>query len=1040
MIDRVLKLGCVLVVVSLMAEPVHATRKVVSFQLCVIDNDDHDPHDHRKNPWVLWLALAVKNSLWAKCGIVFRPQRAVIIDDPVSPPSNISGDVLQPRWTPLSWGHKSFIDGRRPKGTNKGRKEYNKIYQKCNQEFGPDAKAKITEILIRRFVNKNGLPNRALSKTKNARHCRMKTNGSKPMIIDPSFFRRPGFLGFISEFVNFGRSWAHANGKGLYLKQSGWFPRWNLMNPKVWEPDVRHALHDRQCNRALRHANQKIGSTVDKDLFGIPVAKAGPRTRTAVDPVDDTPEELGAIDIIETDVTYQLGNHDLSVQILLRDVLNCDTSAPGSYHYVFDLDNDPGTGGTPNLPFAHIFQGAELVSEASVDCHTGEVSVRTMRWNGGGFELVADSSVEGGLTTMWLNVSTGTIEGEEEEPGIHPYNDVLSITLPEHVVDPVPVEDFRVQAFAFDPATGIVDEGTPVHGSLIPYPEPTLITLEPPTGPAGTELRIDGEAFEPSQPVTIFAGTTQITTIQSQADGTFSTTFIMPDLELSHVPVMAVAGVMDELMDRAASGVVEITADVVIFDVMPSVEPCAQDADCDGVGDEHDNCPSVPNPLQPDADQDEIGDDCDNCDPADPQADADGDSVCADFDNCPDVPNPHQTDFDGDDVGDACDVCPHNRYNDVDEDGVCNDNCPTLFNPGQTDNNADGFGDLCVKPDVDLQWGVTIGPNPSIGEAVVLESEVTIGEDVQIGDRVHIMSGARIGRGTIIEDDVLIGPNVRIGDHCRVGRGVAINANSEMDDDTIIGAESAVGTHTHIGANVTIGQNVQIYDLANIGDGCQLENEVYLGSSDLDPDCHLKRDSYVGFNNRILSSFTLGENAAIGNSTTIDPGVTIGENRVIRDGVRLGTRVSIGAVDSELRHVLTIGYGVTVGHDTHIGPNSELFDDVMIGNDAEIGAEVRLWSRVQIGHEASIGAGSALGSGVIVGDATSMGPGSQLWEATRVGTGNTFGNAVTIKEGCVVLDGVTLGGRVYVGRDSIIGSGVVLADDEYVAAGTMIEF
>ena len=43
--------------------------------------------------------------------------------------------------------------------------------------------------------------------------------------------------------------------------------------------------------------------------------------------------------------------------------------------------------------------------------------------------------------------------------------------------------------------------------------------------------------------------------------------------------------------------------------------------------------------------------------------DSDGDGICDDVDNCPFVPNPDQTDTDGDGQGDACDA-------DDDNDGV----------------------------------------------------------------------------------------------------------------------------------------------------------------------------------------------------------------------------------------------------------------------------------------------------------------------------------------------------------------------------------
>ncbi|MFQ5500085.1 MAG: thrombospondin type 3 repeat-containing protein [Candidatus Zixiibacteriota bacterium] len=126
------------------------------------------------------------------------------------------------------------------------------------------------------------------------------------------------------------------------------------------------------------------------------------------------------------------------------------------------------------------------------------------------------------------------------------------------------------------------------------------------------------------------------------------------------------------------------------------------DSDGDGVDDDIDNCPAIPNPGQEDADGDGLGDVCDNC------TDTDGDgfgnpgfnaNTCP-LDNCPTVPNPTQINADGDATGDACDDCT-----DIDNDGFGDpgypantcalDNCPSTPNPGQEDADADGVGDAC---------------------------------------------------------------------------------------------------------------------------------------------------------------------------------------------------------------------------------------------------------------------------------------------------------------------------------------------------------
>ena len=138
----------------------------------------------------------------------------------------------------------------------------------------------------------------------------------------------------------------------------------------------------------------------------------------------------------------------------------------------------------------------------------------------------------------------------------------------------------------------------------------------------------------------------------------------------------------------------------------------SDDYDADGIEDDFDNCPFIPNRDQADSDGDGVGNLCDNCASTSnrTQADADGDgqgNACdsdGDGDNLPDtgdncalVPNQGQADTDHDSQGDVCD-------SDKDGDGVPNatDNCPLVPNPDQTpmpgaacdaDQDADGVPD-----------------------------------------------------------------------------------------------------------------------------------------------------------------------------------------------------------------------------------------------------------------------------------------------------------------------------------------------------------
>jgi cysteine-rich repeat protein len=70
--------------------------------------------------------------------------------------------------------------------------------------------------------------------------------------------------------------------------------------------------------------------------------------------------------------------------------------------------------------------------------------------------------------------------------------------------------------------------------------------------------------------------------------------------------------------------------------------------------------------------------------------DADGDGVCDQNDLCPTVPDGGQTNTDHDVFGDACDICPTDGDNDSDDDGFC---VGATHNPP-----AVGSGDPCSRP------------------------------------------------------------------------------------------------------------------------------------------------------------------------------------------------------------------------------------------------------------------------------------------------------------------------------------------------------
>lgn len=163
--------------------------------------------------------------------------------------------------------------------------------------------------------------------------------------------------------------------------------------------------------------------------------------------------------------------------------------------------------------------------------------------------------------------------------------------------------------------------------------------------------------------------------------------------------------------------------------LVPNPDQADTERDPDQRGDACDNCPTVPNPDQRDTDSDGMGDNCD--------IDMDDDGVVNALDNCPLVYNPDQMDRDGDNIGDRCDNCPTmpnvdqldldndlvgdicDNNDDLDSDGIQNDkdNCELVHNADQKDTDKDGIGDECDDDDdndliPDVRDNCPLIPNP----------------------------------------------------------------------------------------------------------------------------------------------------------------------------------------------------------------------------------------------------------------------------------------------------------------------------------------
>lgn len=178
-----------------------------------------------------------------------------------------------------------------------------------------------------------------------------------------------------------------------------------------------------------------------------------------------------------------------------------------------------------------------------------------------------------------------------------------------------------------------------------------------------------------------------------------------------------------------------------------------------------------------------------------------------------------------------------------------------------------------------IDEGVKIGRGTVIYPCVVLEGDVTIGEDCvigqnskivdsQIGDRTNIQSSvileSTVGRDTKVGPFAYLRPNSKIGDECKVGDFVEVK-NSSMGDGAKASHLTYIGD-SDVGRNVNLGCGVVFVNY----DGSKKYRSV------------VEDGAFVGCNSNLVSPVHVGKGAYVAAGSTITEDVPDGALYVAR--------------------------------------------------------------------------------------------------------------------------------------------------------------
>jgi len=191
------------------------------------------------------------------------------------------------------------------------------------------------------------------------------------------------------------------------------------------------------------------------------------------------------------------------------------------------------------------------------------------------------------------------------------------------------------------------------------------------------------------------------------------------------------------------------------------------------------------------------------------------------------------------------------------------------------------------------------GVSIQLPETVLIDPEVTAGEDTVLEPAVQLLGKTKIGQRCTIRtgsvlSDMILGDNVLVEPHC-------VAAQSRLDDNVVIGPFARLRPGTHLKDGARAGNFVEMKK-TTVGEGSKVPHLSYLGNTRVGPKTNIGAGTitcnYDGFGKH---------------PTTIGKGVFIGSDSTLVAPVRIGDGAYIAAGSTITENVPADGLGIARG-------------------------------------------------------------------------------------------------------------------------------